>query len=117
MTEPVKVTRSETMPSTIHVAAPRTVQLAKPAQTALVKARSIRARKATEEKPSSPVSAPVPAYVQNAKSKVDWDAIKRERRNTQLESESIDFIPVENADDIIEQVTESKRDDDDDVRE
>jgi hypothetical protein len=96
--EPVKSTRSETMPTTIHVAL-RNVPLAKPAQTALVKARSLRARTKTEERSSSPVIAPTPAYVQNAKSKIDWEAIKRERRTTvPPESVSFEFVPVDGKD-------------------
>ncbi|CAO3665605.1 unnamed protein product [Umbelopsis ramanniana] len=95
--EPVKTTRSETMPTTIHVA-PRNVSLAKPAQTALVKARSLRARTKTEERSSSPVIAPTPAYVQNAKSKIDWEAIKRERRTVPPESVSFEFVPLEGKD-------------------
>jgi hypothetical protein len=96
--EPVKSTRSETMPTTIHVAPPRTTTLAKPAQTALVKARSLRARSKTEERSVSPVIAPIPAYVQNAKSKIDWEAIKRERRNAPPESISFEFVPLEEKD-------------------
>lgn len=86
------------MPTTIHVAL-RNVPLAKPAQTALVKARSLRARTKTEERSSSPVIAPTPAYVQNAKSKIDWEAIKRERRTTvPPESVSFEFVPVDGKD-------------------
>lgn len=95
ITEPVKATRSETLPATIHVATPRNVPLAKPAQTALVKARSIRARKQQEEKPREPVVAPIPAYVQKAKSKIDWDAIKREKRISQSQPPSFDFVPLD----------------------
>ncbi|KAM3579274.1 hypothetical protein VKS41_008139 [Umbelopsis sp. WA50703] len=96
--EPVKTSRSETMPTTIPIA-PRTTPLVKPAQTALVKARSIRARTKTDEKPAAKaVVAPTPTYVQNAKSKIDWESIKRERRATQIESTSFEFVAFDDKD-------------------
>ncbi|KAJ2956160.1 hypothetical protein NQZ79_g7955 [Umbelopsis isabellina] len=96
--EPVKTSRSDTMPTTFPIA-PRTTPLVKPAQTALVKARSVRARTKADEKPTAKaVVAPTPAYVQNAKSKIDWEAIKRERRATQIESTSFEFVSFDEND-------------------
>lgn len=89
------------MPTTFPIA-PRTTPLVKPAQTALVKARSVRARTKADDKPTAKaVVAPTPAYVQNAKSKIDWEAIKRERRATQIESTSFEFVPFDENDQVI----------------
>jgi hypothetical protein len=109
--EPVKSTRSETMPTTINIA-PRNVSLAKPAQTALVKARSLRARTKTEERSPSPVIAPTPAYVQNAKSKIDWEAIKRERRTAPPESVSFESVPLDEKDEDEDDADEAEKSED-----